>query len=130
MASRRAGDASSPGQDRRGAQGKHGLSLVVPAKVGGAWEIEIRIGRKARRISLALEQQYQAVSGTAGVPGDGSLPISAGEIRGSELRLSLPGGVVARDPVDLVGRVAGDSLSGTVRRADREIATWSALRRP
>jgi len=103
---------------------------IVPAKVGGAWEIEIRVGRKARRISLALEQQYQAVLGTAGVPGDGSLPISAGKIRGSELRLRLPGGVVARDPVDLVGRVAGDSLSGTVRRADREIATWSAQRRP
>ncbi len=103
---------------------------IVPAKVGGAWEVEIRVGRKARRISLALEQQYQTVSGTAGLPGNGSLPISGGKLRGSELRLTLPGGVVARDPVDLVGRVAGDSLSGTVRRADREIAIWSALRRP
>ncbi len=103
---------------------------IVPAKVEGAWEIEIRVGRKARRISLALEQQYQRVSGTARLPEGGSLPISEGRLRGDELRLTLPGGVVARDPVDLIGRAAGDSLSGTVRRADREIATWSALRRP
>jgi len=103
---------------------------IVPAKVEGAWEIEIRVGRKARRISLALEQQYQTVSGTAGLPGNGGQPISGGKLRGSELRLSLPGGVVAREPVDLVGRVAGGSLSGTVRRAGREIATWSAHRRP
>ena len=103
---------------------------IVPAKVGGAWETEIRVGRKARRIFLALEQQYQRISGTARLPEGGSLPISEGRLRGDELRLTLPRGVVARDPVDLVGRVAGDSLSGTVRRADREIATWSALRRP
>src|SRR6266581_9269979 len=102
---------------------------IVPAKVGGAWETEIKVGRKARRISLALEQQYQRISGTARLPEGGSLPISEGRLRGDELRLTLPGGVVARDPVDLVGRVAGDSLSGTVRRADREIATWSALRK-
>jgi SAM-dependent methyltransferase len=102
---------------------------IVPAKVEGAWEVEIRVGRKARRISLELAQRYQTVSGTAGLPGNGTLPISEGRLRGSELRLSLPSGVVARDPVDLVGRVAGDSLSGTVRRADREIATWSARRR-
>src|SRR6266542_3422583 len=100
---------------------------IVPAKVEGAWEVEIRIGRKARRISLVLEQQYQSVSGAARLPEGGSLPISEGRLRGDELRLTLPGGVVARDPVDLIGRAAGDSLSGTVRRADREIATWSAL---
>src|SRR5437016_9829055 len=103
---------------------------IVPAKVEGAWEIEIRVGRKARRISLALAQQYQRVSGTARLPEGGSLPVSEGRLRGDELRLTLPGGVVTRDPVDLVGRVAGDSLSGTVRRADREIATWSALQSP
>jgi hypothetical protein len=102
---------------------------IVPAKVEGAWEIEIRVGRKARRMSFALEQQYQRVSGTASLPGDGGQPISDGRLRGDELRLTLPGGTVAREPVELVGRVAGDSMSGTVRRADREIATWSARRK-
>lgn len=103
---------------------------IVPAKVEGAWEIEIKLGRKARRMSFALEQQYQKVSGTTGLPGDGGRPISDGRLRGDELRLALPGGTVAREPVELVGRVAGDSMSGTVRRANREIATWSARRRP
>jgi hypothetical protein len=103
---------------------------IVPAKVEGAWEIEIRLGRKARRIPLALKQQYQNVSGIVGLPGNGGVPISDGRLRGDELRLAVPAGTVAREPVDLIGRVTGDSLSGTVRRADREIATWSALRRP
>ena len=103
---------------------------IVPAKVQGAWEIEIKVGRKARRMSFALEQQYQRVSGTTGLPGGGGQPISDGRLRGDELRLTLPGGTVAREPVELVGRVAGDFVSGTVRRADREIATWSARRRP
>jgi len=103
---------------------------IVPAKVAGAWEIEIKLGRKARRMSFALEQQYQRVSGTTGLPGDGGQPISDGRLRGDELRLTLPGGTVAREQVELVGRVTGDSMSGTVRRAGREIATWSARRRP
>jgi hypothetical protein len=102
---------------------------IVPAKVEGAWELEIKLGRKTRKLPLELKQQYQIVSGSVGVPGNPAAPISEGRLRGDEIRLVLPGGTVAREPVDLVGRVSGDSLSGTVRRADREIATWSARRR-
>ena len=102
---------------------------IVPAKVEGAWELEIKAGRKTRKLPLELKQQYQMVSGSVRVPGNPAAPISAGRLRGDEIRLMLPGGTVAREPVDLVGRVSGDSLSGTVRRADREIATWSARRR-
>jgi hypothetical protein len=69
------------------------------------------------------------VSGTVHVPGKAAEPISDGRLRGAEIRLVLPRGTVARESVDLVGRVSGDSLSGSVRRADREIATWSARRR-
>ncbi|HEX4798522.1 MAG TPA: methyltransferase domain-containing protein [Burkholderiales bacterium] len=102
---------------------------IVPAKVGGVWDMEIAVGRRTRRLPLALEQRYQNVSGTVGLPGNGGLPISDGRLHGDELRLAMPGGTVAREPVELVGHVAEDSLSGTVRRADREIATWSARRR-
>ena len=102
---------------------------IVPAKVEGAWELEIKAGRKTRKLPLELKQQYQMVSGSVRVPGNPAAPISSGRLRGSEIRLAMPRGTVAREAVDLVGRVSGDSLSGTVRRADREIATWSARRR-
>jgi len=102
---------------------------IVPAKVEGAWELEIKAGRKTRKLPLELKQQYQIVSGSVRVPGNPAAPISEGRLRGDEIRLALPRGTVAREPVDLVGRVSGDSLSGSVRRADREIATWSARRR-
>jgi len=102
---------------------------IVPAKVEGAWELEIKVGRKTRSLPLELKQEYQMVSGSVRVPGNPAAPISSGRLRGSEIRLAMPRGTVAREAVDLVGRVSGDSLSGTVRRADREIATWSARRR-
>jgi hypothetical protein len=102
---------------------------IVPAKVEGAWELEIKVGRKTRKLPLDLSQQYQVVSGSVHVPGKAAEPISEGRLRGAEIRLVLPRGTVARESVDLVGRVSGDSLSGSVRRADREIATWSARRR-
>jgi len=102
---------------------------IVPAKVEGAWELEIKVGRKTRKLPLELKQQYQMVSGSVHVPGKAAEPISEGRLRGAEIRLVLPRGTVARESVDLVGRVSGDSLSGSVRRADREIATWSARRR-
>ncbi len=102
---------------------------IVPAKVEGAWEIEIKAGGKTRSLPFALKQQYQMVSGSVTVPGNAAAPILEGRLRGDEIRLVLPGGTVARDRVELVGRVAGDSVSGSVLRAGREIATWSARRR-
>lgn len=102
---------------------------IVPAKVEGAWELEIKAGRKTRKLPLELKQQYQVVSGSVTVPGKAAEPISEGRLRGAEIKLVLPRGTVARESVDLIGRVSGDTLSGSVRRVDREIATWSARRR-
>jgi hypothetical protein len=104
---------------------------IVPARVEGTWELEVKVGKRTSKVllELKLEQQYQMLSGTVRVPGNPAAPISAGRLRGDEIRLALPRGTVAREPVDLVGRVSGDTVSGSVRRADREIATWSAKRR-
>ena len=98
---------------------------VVPAKVEGSWELEI--GK--RKLPLELRQQYQLLSGSVSVPGHGSMPISGGRLRGEALRIALPGGIVGEEPIELVGRVAGDALRGSARREGREIASWSARRR-
>ncbi len=94
---------------------------IVPAKVAGEWEIEI--GK--RRVALSLKQQYQMLSGTVGVPGHRRVPISDAKLRGEEVRMTLPGGVVGEEPLELVGRVSGRWLSGTARGG----AAWSAWRR-
>jgi methyltransferase family protein len=100
---------------------------IVPAKVEGAWELEIH--GDARRIRLSLSRQFQEVSGAVRLPGQGALPISEGRLRGAELRLTLPAGVYGDRPVELVGRVAGDAFEGRVLGGGRELAGFRARRR-
>src|SRR5712671_5121267 len=102
---------------------------IVPARVEGEWTFELSSGGKARRTRLVLQQRFQFVSGSVELTGQGDVPVSHGRLRGEELRLMLPPGALDRGPVELVGRVRGNSLSGTVRRADREVAHWNAHRR-
>lgn len=102
---------------------------IVPARVEGEWIFELSSGGKARKTRLVLQQSFQFVSGSVELTGQGDVPVSDGRLRGEELRLVLPPGALDRGPVELVGRVRGDSLSGTVRRGGREVASWSARRR-
>ena len=102
---------------------------IVPARVGGAWELEIHVGKRSRRYPLSLEQQYQVLTGSVLVQGKNAMPITRGALKGDEIRIELPDGAVSRGPVQLVGRAAGDSLKGSVRRDQKEIATWSARRK-
>jgi hypothetical protein len=102
---------------------------IVPARVEGEWTFELSSGGKTRRTRLVLQQRFQFVSGSVELTGQGDVALSGGRLRGDELRLVLPGGALDRGPVELVGRAKDDSLIGTVRRADREVAHWSARRR-
>jgi hypothetical protein len=102
---------------------------IVPARVGGAWELEIHVGKRSRRYPLSLEQHYQVLTGSVLVQGKNAMPITRGGLKGDEIRIELPDGAVSRGPVELVGRAAGDALKGSVRRDQKEIATWSARRK-
>jgi methyltransferase family protein len=101
---------------------------TVPAKVEGEWKFDLSSGVKSRRTRLVLKQKYQMVSGTIELTGQGDVPLSGGRLRGDELRLTLPPGAVDHGPVEMVGRVNGDTLAGTLRKAGRDIAKWSARR--
>jgi len=101
---------------------------TVPAKVDGEWKFDLSSGVKSRRTRLVLKQKYQMVSGTIELTGQGDVPLSGGRLRGDELRLTLPPGAVDHGPVEMVGRVNGDTLAGTLRKAGRDIAKWSARR--
>jgi len=101
---------------------------TVPAKVEGEWRFELSGGVKSRRTRLVLKQKYQMVSGTVELTGQGDVPLSDGRLRGDELRLTLPPGAVDHGPVEMVGRVNGDTIAGTLRKTGRDIAKWSARR--
>jgi hypothetical protein len=102
---------------------------IVPARIEGEWIFELSSGGKTRRTRLVLKQRYQFVSGSVELTGQGDVQVSDGRVRGNEVRLVLPPGALDRGPVELVGRVTGDSLTGTVRRGEREVANWSARRK-
>jgi Methyltransferase domain len=102
---------------------------TVPAKVEGEWTFLLSSGVKSRRTRLVLKQKYQVVSGSIELTGQGDVPLSGGKLRGDDLRLTLPPGAVDHGPVEMVGRVTGDTIAGTLRKAGRELATWSARRK-
>ena len=102
---------------------------IVPARVGGAWDLDIHVGKRSRRYPLTLEQQYQALTGSVLVQGKKAMPITRGALKGDEIRIEMPDGAVSRGPVALVGRATGDTLKGSVQRDQKEIATWSARRK-
>jgi hypothetical protein len=69
------------------------LSWVVPAKVGGSWQL----GQQ----TLTLTQQYQMLTGTLG-----STPISAGKMNGEEITFTAGGQTYT-------GRVNGTTMTGS-----------------
>jgi hypothetical protein len=101
---------------------------TVPAKVDGEWIFELSSGVKSRRTRMVLKQKFQVVSGSVELTGQGIVRLSEGRLSGDELRLTLPRGAVDHGPVEMVGRVTGDTLAGTLRKNGRELATWSARR--
>jgi hypothetical protein len=102
---------------------------IVPARVGGAWDLDIHVGKRSRRYPLTLDQQYQVLTGSVLVQGKKAMPITRGSLKGNEIRIEMPDGAVSRGPVALVGRATGDTLKGSVQREQKEIATWSARRK-
>jgi len=93
---------------------------VVPARVGGEWEVEREGGGAPFR--LALTQAYQQVRGAA-TGGTGSVALDLAVLRGNEIRFIVPG----KGPIagDYAGRIDGDTMSGDLNGGAR----WRAVRR-
>jgi SAM-dependent methyltransferase len=60
---------------------------VVPADVGGVWQVQVPAGTGARRYELRLQQEFQAVRGTIGMEGH-DLPITDATLVGDRLRFT------------------------------------------
>jgi hypothetical protein len=85
------------------------LLYIVPAKVNGTWESD--------QGTLELKQTAQAISGALG-----TASIENGRVRGDQVSFTVGG-------AQYVGRLAGETLTGTVTSASGERA-WSAKRDP
>jgi hypothetical protein len=103
---------------------------IVPAKVAGAWDVDIGDPKAgdAKRISLSLAQQFQKVSGSARAAG-ADVPLSDARLRGADLRLMLPAGVYDAQPVELIGRVSGAGIEGRAVGGGRELGSFIARKR-
>jgi SAM-dependent methyltransferase len=86
------------------------LLYIVPAKVAGTWQLPAG--------ELTLEQTYQTLSGT--LTADGArTPITYGRLRGDRISFTANG-------VNYVGRVSGDTMSGTIEGS--ATGAWTAVR--
>jgi hypothetical protein len=90
---------------------------VMPANGGGEWLLTAPGGKE---YNLSLRQRFQDLEGTAERNGM-HMPISPTRIKGDKVTLEIadPGGTVR-----LVGRIKGDTMSGTGGGKSR----WSARR--
>ena len=83
------------------------LLIIVPAVVAGTWRMPAG--------ELALEQRFQAVSGSLSVDGK-STPVTNGRLRGDRISFTAGGTTYS-------GRVSGDSMRG-------DAGSWTATRLP
>ena len=104
--------------------GRMAYMWIVPAKVDGRWAIEIP-GSPAMHFTLALKQEYQRVSGTAG-PGKTTFGLRDTVIQGAQLRFSF----VDDDGRlrEFVATVNVDAMNGEVRIDGAPGVRFSALR--
>lgn len=115
-----------------GAGGKSDIYLwIVPARVAGTWRWQLQVGGKPQSYEAALEQNFQAISGTARVGGKAAA-LREARLTGDEIRFSFTV-EVAGAPVQhsFRGRVAGDSIRGTAVLSGARVRgqfEWNAQR--
>ncbi|HYC46592.1 MAG TPA: methyltransferase domain-containing protein [Burkholderiales bacterium] len=95
------------------------LLWIVPAKVAGRWRLEVD-GEGGYDVNL--RQTYQVLDGSASAAGK-ALKISAGRLRGTDIRLTAAGSGLRRE---FSGTVSGDRMQGTVDLGGGRTAKWIA----
>jgi len=94
---------------------------IVPAKVGGRWQVHIDGGAD---YDLTLRQKYQVIGGTASSSGKDT-KLTYASLRGEDIRFSLLDGSSRRN---FVGKVSADRMQGVVELGAGKSARWKAQR--
>ena len=104
---------------------------VIPARAGGTWQWQLNIAGKPQAYELALEQKFQAVSGSARVNGQPA-KLQGVTLRGGEIRVVFTADVNgAAVKHEFTGTVEGDAISGSVSLSGtrlQSLSEWSARR--
>jgi phospholipid N-methyltransferase len=94
---------------------------IVPARVAGSWRIAVEGGEQ---YEAKLRQNYQRFDGTAST-GARSVKLTQATLRGEDISFALPSGGA---PQLFRGRVAGDTMEGSVDLGGGKRARWTATR--
>src|SRR5688572_13622700 len=89
---------------------------IVPAKVGGRWQVQVEGGDQ---YDVSLRQQYQFVTGTANAPGK-AVRFTSAALRGDDIQFTVNDG----GPRRFKGAVAGETMQGTVELGSGRTAKW------
>jgi hypothetical protein len=111
------GDWESDAYERVGTRSVY--LWIVPANVEGQWDISGPNGD----VSVALEQAFQNVQGSAQLKGQEAMPVN-GHLRGADIRFSVGNGDTAQK---YVGRVRGDTMVAVAEAG--AVQGWRASRR-
>jgi methyltransferase family protein len=91
---------------------------VVPAVVAGKWQGQIGAGGKDVPVELALEQLFQILDGSVRI-GSQSIALRGRVSNGDQIEFSTPPkGSPGNERYEFRGRIAGDTIEGTVRIGD------------
>lgn len=94
---------------------------IVPAKIGGAWRMQIDGGDG---YDLTLQQSYQRLMGSVEGRG-GKAGLLEPKIHGAELSFLM---LLGADHRQFTGRVDGDRIEGTANLGGGRIVRWRATR--
>jgi SAM-dependent methyltransferase len=100
---------------------RQALFWIVPAKVGGAWNVRLNGGAASE---LNLKQSFQMIEGTLKV-GANTLALLDAKLRGDQISFKVTQGGTSRE---YTGRVSGNGIEGSARSGSAE-ARWQATRR-
>lgn len=113
-----------PEKEKINGVGNATVSLwIVPAKIGGVWQLKIE-GAETHRVTV--RQSFQEIEGTA-VSSGRTAKLTGATLRGDAIAFSLANGA-ARQAYQ--GRVSGDTMQGRVDLGNGRSAAWTAVRTP
>jgi hypothetical protein len=106
-------------------EGRDAYLWIVPAKVAGRWKLAVPAGNGEETWQVALEQQFQKVSGKAELA-DKSFNLTDARLRGTAIQFRfVDGNGVKRE---FSGTARGDRMEGTTQTQGAAPVKWTAMR--
>lgn len=106
--------------------GRRAYFWVVPARVAGAWTLELAGGGTSERHELTLEQRFQKIEGTVSL-GDVNGGLREARLRGFHIAFAYVDNQGVRR--DFTGRVTGARMEGAFRGDNGTEGRWTAAKK-